>query len=89
MTDIIEKLALDPCPWHRDNKPTARVNLVGHRDDPIVKVRIECPVCGTGRNYFPTEREVQAHYENRYSANLKLIQHLAPKLAALWNWSHK
>ena len=76
----------DPCPWHRDTKPSASVQLVGHRDEPIVDVRVYCPKCGASRHYHPTEREVQESYESRYSDNRRLIAAIRPKLLTLWNW---
>lgn len=79
----------DPCPWHLKTKPTGEVSLVGNRDDPHVLITIKCPVCDVSRHYCPTEKEVEAHYANRYSDNKAMIVALASKLKRVWNWRKK
>jgi hypothetical protein len=79
----------DPCPWHPNERPQFSVGLSGCRDDPYVEIKCTCPKCDVTRRYFPTDKEVNEHYSNRYSTNLPLITAMLPKLMVVWNWRKK
>lgn len=72
------------CPWHPTKLPNVSVIRAGHRDEPIIQVKLYCPQCETARFYTALEDEVQANY-NRYTDNQKLINAVMPKLLKMWN----
>lgn len=82
----LKSIEVDPCPWCPDTKPGWSVHLGGHRDEPYVYIRAQCPKCRCQRTFAPTEKDVQKHYKSRYSENRELIIALWPRLIKMWNW---